>query len=75
MTLTDPATVAPGPVHTRWDLPGGADRLFSEGIGVHHVFVNGVPIVRDGELTDHLPGTLLRSGRDTDTVHAAGPDA
>jgi N-acyl-D-aspartate/D-glutamate deacylase len=72
LVVFDPETVAPGPVHTRWDLPGGARRLYSEGIGVGHVVVGGTPIVADGELTDARPGRLLRSGRDTDTVTASG---
>jgi N-acyl-D-aspartate/D-glutamate deacylase len=34
------------------------------------VVVNGTEIARDGAFTGALPGRLLRSGRDTDTVHA-----
>jgi hypothetical protein len=34
------------------------------------VLVNGTPIVSDGELCGDEPGTLLRAGRDTDTVEA-----
>jgi hypothetical protein len=41
--------------------------LYAEPTGVDHVLVNGVPVVRDGTLTAARPGTLLRSGRDTDT--------
>ncbi len=68
LVLFDPATIQAGPIHTRADLPGGTERLFSEAEGVKHVFVNGCEIVRDGKETGELPGTLLRSGRDTETV-------
>jgi hypothetical protein len=49
----------------RYDLPGGSGRLINDSIGIDHVLVNGVPIVRDGLLTDARSGALLRSGRDT----------
>ena len=35
----------------------------------------GRPVVRDGGLTDELPGRVLHSGRDTDTVLARGAEA
>ncbi len=68
LVLFDPRTVAAGPVLNRNDLPGGCGRLFSEATGIARVWVNGVEIVRDGRETGALAGTLLRSGRDTDTV-------
>ena len=40
----------------------------TSGPGVEHVFVNGVETVTHGEPTGALPGSLIRSGRDTATV-------
>jgi len=65
LAVFDPATIESDPVAMRYDLPGGAGRLFADAIGVSDVLVNGTPIVRDGALTDDRPGTVLRSGRDT----------
>jgi N-acyl-D-aspartate/D-glutamate deacylase len=66
--IFDPATIQPGPVHTRRDLPGGAARLFAAAEGISHVLVGGVDVVRGGEFTDARPGTALRAGRDTATT-------
>lgn len=68
LQVFDPATVGPGPVAMRFDLPGGAGRVYGEAVGVHHVVVNGVPCVEHGELLPVRPGKLLRSGADTHTV-------
>lgn len=68
LQVFDPATVGPGPVSMRFDLPGGAGRVYGEAVGVHHVMVNGVPCVEQGELLAARPGRLLRSGSDTHTV-------
>ncbi|MHB8219313.1 MAG: N-acyl-D-amino-acid deacylase family protein [Acidimicrobiales bacterium] len=70
VVVFDPAVVGPGPERTRDDLPGGASRLYAESTGVEHVLVNGVEIVRRGAFTGQLPGRILRSGRDTQTVTA-----
>lgn len=68
IVLFDEATVARGPIYMKDDMPGGAARVYAEALGVPHVFVNGVQIVRDGEHTGARPGTVFRSGRDTRTV-------
>jgi N-acyl-D-aspartate/D-glutamate deacylase len=70
VVVFDPSTIGHTPVRTRDDLPGGASRLYAEATGVCHVLVNGTEIARDGEFTGTTPGTVLRSGRDTHTVHA-----
>ena len=71
LVVFDAAEVAPAEVEVREDLPGGAWRLYSEAVGVHHVFINGEHAGRDGGFTDARPGTLLRSGRDTEPVSAS----
>ena len=70
ITVFNADTVGPGPAEMRFDLPGGAGRVYGESIGVEHVIVNGVPAVRNNVALDARPGTLLRSGRDTETVTA-----
>jgi N-acyl-D-aspartate/D-glutamate deacylase len=68
----DPTTVGPGQVEMRYDMPAGAGRLCSDPTGVEHVLVAGREIVRGGtEITGDLPGTVLRSGRDTRTVRVS----
>jgi N-acyl-D-aspartate/D-glutamate deacylase len=64
----DPETVASEPARLVHDLPGETPRLFAGSHGVVRVLVNGVETVRDGAPTGAVPGTLLRSGRDTASV-------
>jgi N-acyl-D-aspartate/D-glutamate deacylase len=68
IVLFDPDTVATDEVKLVDDLPGGTSRLYADAIGVHMVMVNGTTVVADGKSTGALPGTVLRSGRDTYTV-------
>ncbi len=65
VVVFDPTTIASSPVSMVRDLPGGAARLFSSGVGVDHVLVNGRVIVSGGAFTGAAPGRVLRSGRDT----------
>ena len=64
----DPATVGSEPARLVRDLPGDAPRLVAGSHGVVRVLVNGVETVSDGRPTGAVPGTLLRSGRDTASV-------
>ena len=71
----DPATVGPIGERTYDDLPGGASRIVAESRGVVHVLVNGTEIVHDSLYTGATPGTVLRAGRDTETVNASSTEA
>ena len=68
VVVFDEREIGCGPTYTRNDLPAGAGRLYADASGIAHVLVNGVEILRGGEATGAMPGTVLRSGRDTDTV-------
>ncbi len=72
VVIFDPATVASEAARPHYDLPGGGMRLVAKSVGVSHVMVAGTEIVAGTELVDATPGTVLRSGRDTDTVSVAG---
>ncbi len=68
IVVFDEAAVGRSATYLRQDLPDGSGRVYADATGIPHVFVNGVQIVRDGHHTGALPGTVLRSGRDTRTV-------
>ena len=68
VVLLDPQRIGTGEVHTKFDLPGGAGRIYAGAVGIEHVLVNGHSVVEHGEFTDARPGTMIRAGRDTDTV-------
>ncbi|GGZ25162.1 amidohydrolase [Streptomyces inusitatus] len=68
LVLLDPARIDAGPATLVRDLPGGGPRLDAKAVGIVSVRVNGVETVREDRATGALPGTVLRSGRDTRTV-------
>jgi N-acyl-D-aspartate/D-glutamate deacylase len=67
LLVIDPERVGSDPVATRFDLPGGAGRLYAAATGIDEVLVGGRSIARDGSYTGERPGSILRSGRDTVT--------
>lgn len=54
ITIFDPQTIID---RSTWDQP----HLLAE--GVRHVLVNGIPVLRDGQLTGHAPGRFLPKPR------------
>jgi N-acyl-D-aspartate/D-glutamate deacylase len=61
LLLFDPATVGRGPKRRVFDLPGGAPRLHTDGLGVHGVWVAGRQVAdADGRTGAARPGRLLR---------------
>jgi N-acyl-D-aspartate/D-glutamate deacylase len=71
LVLFDPETIDSEMLTMVDDLPGGTSRLYAGSVGVRSVWVSGVETVRDGRPTGSLPGRVIRSGADTDTVTAA----
>ncbi|NCY17692.1 MAG: D-aminoacylase, partial [Actinobacteria bacterium] len=68
LVVFDPTTVDTASPTIANDLPGGAPRMHADSVGIVRVFVGGVVTVVDGEPTGARPGTVLRSGRDTETI-------
>ncbi|KJY41329.1 aminoacylase [Streptomyces sp. NRRL B-1568] len=72
LVLFDPERVDAGPAALVHDLPGDGPRLDARAVGVVSVRVGGVETVRHDVVTGALPGRVLRSGRDTETVGTVG---
>jgi N-acyl-D-aspartate/D-glutamate deacylase len=75
LVVFDPDRIASEPARARHDLPANGERLYAEARGVAHLFVNGREVVAADQFTGDLGGTLLRSGRDTETVSVPGSSA
>lgn len=76
LTVFDPDRIGVSPVHLARDLPGGAVRLLSHGVGIESVIVGGEEIVRGGAFTGRRPGRVLRAGIDSVSggpAHRADP--
>lgn len=68
VVLFDPEEIGATDIELVYDLPGDSKRLWSKATGIRRVLVNGETTLVDGEATQALPGKVLRSGTDTDTV-------
>ena len=60
ITIFDPDTVAPKPREPLATLPGGGIQVRREAVGIDHVIVNGTVLLENGQLTDALPGQIIR---------------
>jgi N-acyl-D-aspartate/D-glutamate deacylase len=60
ITIFDPDTIASKPRETAATLPTGAVEVKRDAIGIDYVVVNGAVLLDNGELTDALPGQIVR---------------
>ena len=67
----NPDELAVSPMRLVRDLPAGSQRLMSDPSGIERVLVGGTEVYVDGVATGAVPGRLLRSGRDSETVTPA----
>jgi N-acyl-D-aspartate/D-glutamate deacylase len=72
ITVFRPDDIDCGPISMRDDLPEGESRLYADAVGVDHVIINGEIVVESGKPTGNIPGRVLRSGKDTETVPIGG---
>jgi len=60
ITIFDPDTIAPKPREPVADLPGGGVQVKRDAIGIDYVVVNGTVLLDGGQMTDALPGQIVR---------------
>jgi len=60
ITIFDPDTIAPKPREPVASLPAGGIEVKREAVGIDYVVVNGTVLAEGGELTDALPGQIIR---------------
>ena len=63
----DENTIDTEEIGMRYDVPGGAGRLYAGSKGMENVICNGSVILENGDFTASRPGKVLRSGKDTYT--------
>ena len=68
LVVFNPETVGAGEFLLKHDLPGDSPRLYADAFGIDRVYVNGTCTIVDGQPVGSLPGSVLRSGTDTETV-------
>ena len=60
ITIFDPDTITEKPREPVADLPAGGVQMRREAVGIDYVVVNGQVLLDGGELTDALPGQIIR---------------
>ena len=60
ITIFDPDTIAEKPREPVASLPGGGVQVKRDAVGIDCVIVNGTVLLDNGELTDALPGQIIR---------------
>jgi N-acyl-D-aspartate/D-glutamate deacylase len=60
LVIFDPDTIASKPREPVNDLPAGGVRVKRDAVGIDYVVVNGTVLLDKGELTDALPGQIVR---------------
>jgi N-acyl-D-aspartate/D-glutamate deacylase len=68
LVVFDPDTIDTEDAALVQDMPGDAKRLYAGARGIEKVFVNGRMTIDGGKPTGDLPGKVLRSGADSETV-------
>ncbi|MFL5267155.1 MAG: hypothetical protein ACJ8AH_11265 [Stellaceae bacterium] len=60
ITIFDPDTIASNPREPVASLPAGGVQVKRDAVGIDYVVVNGSVLLDKGELTDALPGQIVR---------------
>ena len=58
--MFNPDTIASKPREPVNDMPAGGSAVKRDAVGIDYVVVNGTVLLDNGELTDALPGQIVR---------------